>query len=219
MLIHSVFDDEFIPYGRVWTDAPADLVAEVTTALREHTPVPAEGREYLTSDPVLEALPGAKRLKQLLFGGAPAELGRVSGRNTQLNALEYHRSSEFTLSCDDVVVLFALRQDLRDFKLSTSTVKAFRIPAGTLVETYATTLHLAPCHVDEKTGFRVMVALPAGTNEPLTPELEALRDAAEGDSALLRGINKWLIAHPESPQAASGAFVGLTGSDIDLAAE
>lgn len=48
--------------------------------------------------------------------------------------------------------------------LDTAKVKAFRVPAGVLVEVYATTLHYAPCHTDETAGFRVLVALPRGTN-------------------------------------------------------
>lgn len=32
-------------------------------------------------------------------------------------------------------------------------------PAGTAVEVYATTLHYAPCHVEE-TGFQVAIVLP-----------------------------------------------------------
>jgi hypothetical protein len=29
--------------------------------------------------------------------------------------------------------------------------------------------------------------------------------------------NKWLLAHPDSPEAQSGAVVGLAGPNIDLA--
>ena len=47
--------------------------------------------------------------------------------------------------------------DITDGKLDTAKVKAFRAPAGTLVEVYATTLHYAPCHVDPAKGFRVDV--------------------------------------------------------------
>ncbi|HRM28177.1 MAG TPA: DUF4867 family protein [Gemmiger qucibialis] len=36
------------------------------------------------------------------------------------------------------------------------------IPA--LLEVYATTLHYAPCHTDPANGFKVLVALPKGTN-------------------------------------------------------
>ena len=28
--------------------------------------------------------------------------------------------------------------------------------------------------------------------------------------------NKWLLAHPESQEAQSGAYIGLTGKNIDL---
>ena len=29
--------------------------------------------------------------------------------------------------------------------------------------------------------------------------------------------NKWLLAHPDSSEAASGAYIGLTGENIDIA--
>ena len=53
---------------------------------------------------------------------------------------------------------------MSEHKLDTAKVKAFRVPAGALVEVYSTTLHYAPCHTDARTGFRVLVALPKGTN-------------------------------------------------------
>lgn len=28
--------------------------------------------------------------------------------------------------------------------------------------------------------------------------------------------NKWLLAHPESQEAKNGAYIGLTGKNIDL---
>ena len=31
--------------------------------------------------------------------------------------------------------------------------------------------------------------------------------------------NKWLLAHPDSDEAKNGAHIGLTGENIDLAAE
>lgn len=217
MVIHSVHDQEFAEYGKVWSDAPADLVREFTEALAKKVPLPEEGRVYLTSDPALEGLPRAERMRNLLFGGAPTELGRVAGTNTQLNALEYHRCSEFNLSPDEFILMLGRRSDIRDGKLDTSTVKAFRVPAGTLIEVFATSMHFAPAETDPNQGFRVMVALPAQTNEALTPGLEALRDAGEGDAAMLRGVNKWLMAHPDSPLAAQGAYVGLVGENHDLA--
>ena len=39
------------------------------------------------------------------------------------------------------------------------------------------------------------------------------------EDALLRARNKWLVAHPESAEAADGAFAGLTGENIDISAD
>ena len=103
-------------------------------------------------------------------------------------------------------------EDVRDMMLDTARVAAFRVPAGVLVEVYATTLHYAPCHTDPEKGFRVLVALPRGTNTaaPVIP-------AAEGEAAYLTACNKWLLPHPDSDEAKNGAKVGLTGINIDIA--
>ena len=96
--------------------------------------------------------------------------------------------------------------------LDTSRVMAFRVPAGVLVEIYATTLHYAPCHTDPEKGFHVLVALPRGTNTaaPTIP-------APEGEDLYLTACNKWLLPHPDSDEAKGGAKVGLTGDNIDIA--
>ena len=70
----------------------------------------------------------------------------------------------------------------------------------------------SPCHTDPAKGFRVLVALPAGTNT----EKPDIRPLTEEDK-LLRACNKWLLAHPDSAEAADGAYVGLTGENIDIA--
>ena len=61
-------------------------------------------------------------------------------------------------------------------------------------------------------GFRVLVALPRGTNEAapaITP--------CNAEDKTLWARNKWLLAHAESAEAAQGAYVGLKGVNIDLA--
>ena len=37
-----------------------------------------------------------------------------------------------------------------------------------------------------------------------------------GDDAYLWACNKWLLAHPDSAEAAQGAVVALTGENIDI---
>ena len=96
--------------------------------------------------------------------------------------------------------------------LDTARVKAFRVPAGVLVEVYATSLHYAPCHCDPEKGFRVLIALPQGTNT----EKPVMTNKSSEDKRLW-AKNKWLLAHPDSKAAASGAYIGLTGKNLDIA--
>ena len=142
----------------------------------------------------------------------PVQLGMCWGRNTKLNCLEYHRDSEFNLGLGDFILLLAKQDEIENGVLDTAKVKAFRVPAGVLVEVYATTLHYAPCHTDETAGFRVLVALPRGTNTAKP----ALRGVSPEDR-YLAARNKWLLAHPESAEAKNGAAVALRGENIDIA--
>ena len=210
MKILSVFDPEFKPYGKVITGME-ETVAEILAAL-EQTPLP-EGVGYVPTEPILQELPAATEVSENLFGGMPAQLGWCNGHNTKLNCLEYHRDSEFNLGTQDFVLLLAKMEDIGDDgKLDTAKVKAFRAPAGTLIECYATTLHYAPCHCDETKGFRVLVALPWLTNTD-KPSIKVLSP----EDKLLWARNKWLLAHAESAEAAQGAYVGLVGENIDIA--
>ena len=192
MKIYSVNDPEFKPYGRVVTGLEA-AKAEILQALAT-TPLP-EATDYVAEEPVLQGLPAMVEVSEHLFGGMPVQLGWCNGHNTKLNCLEYHRDSEFNLGTEDFILLLAKMDDITDGKLDTAKVKAFRAPAGTLVEVYATTLHYAPCHVDPAKGFK----------------------ADGGDDAQLWACNKWLLAHVESSEAAAGAYVGLEGVNIDIA--
>src|SRR5699024_3642052 len=148
------------------------------------------------------------------FGGMPCQLGWCNGRNTKLNCLEYHRDSEYNLANEDFILLLARRDEIENGRLDTGKVRAFRVPAGTLVEVYATTLHYAPCHTDPDKGFRVLVALPAGTNTA-KPDIAP----KTGEDAWLWACNKWLLAHPDSAEAAQGAAAVLDGENIDIAAD
>ena len=207
MKIHSVFDREFAPYGRV---VEGFGVQTILSALRESTPLP-ERTGYVPEEPAIQQLPEAEAMADALYGGMPVQFGWCNGHNTKLNALEYHRDSEFNLGTEDFILLLAKEDEITDGKLDTAKVKAFRVPAGVMVEVFATTLHYAPCHEDPGKGFRVLVALPKGTNTG-KPELRV----SGGDSRYLWARNKWLLAHPDSAEAKKGACVGLAGENIDI---
>ena len=208
MKVYSVFDPEFAPYGKVITGMDN---ASIINALNASTPLP-EGVEYVPAEPALECLPVFETMRNNVYGGMPVQLGWCNGHNTKLNCLEYHRDSEINLGTEDFILLLAKEEKIVDGVLDTADVEAFLCPKGVMIEVYATSLHYAPCSAKPGMGFRVMVALPRGTNEA-APEFVAYNN----EDKMLWACNKWLLAHAESDEAAQGAYVGLKGKNIDLA--
>lgn len=207
MKILSVTDPSFQNYGQILTGY--DLT-ELLETLERVTPLP-EGVSYVPSQPELMALPVAKELSDGAYGGMPIQLGWCNGHNTKLNCLEYHRDSELNLGTRDFILLLAKREEMENGCLDTSKVVAYHVPAGVLVEVYATTLHYAPCSAKKGEGFKVLIVLPLGTNEE-KPEL-AVKNA---EDRCLWARNKWLLAHKDSSEAAQGAPVLLQGENIDI---
>lgn len=208
MQILSVFDPDFTPYGKVVDGLDTARLLEM---LESTTQKPEDSVTYLPSDKALEALDIFKQLRDNAYGGMPIQIGYCNGNNRKLNCLEYHRDSEINIPGDDIILLLAKLQDVKDGKLDTKKVQAFLAPVGTPVQLYETTLHYAPCNAPGKSGFRVAVVLPRDTNTE-RPEIKI----GGFEDRLLWARNKWLIAHPDSGEAAAGAFVGLTGENITL---
>ena len=208
MKIFSVTDPEFKPYGRVVTGLDT-AKAEILAALA-NTPLPA-ATDYVAEDAALQELPAAVEVSEHLFGGMPCQLGWCNGHNTKLNCLEYHRDSEFNIGLYDFILLVAKEDDIVDGKLDTSKVMAFKAKAGDVVEVYATTLHYAPCNATKDGCFKVVIALPKGTNGA-KPNITPVYD----EDKTLWACNKWLLAHAESDESKQGAYVGLTGENIDI---
>ena len=208
MHIYSIYDKEFAPYGKVIEGVDTAELLKAMSAI----PHPADGVAYEPAIDSLEACAVYSDFTDRVYGGLPIQIGMCWGHNTKLNCLEYHRDSEMNIGTHDFVLLLAKMEDIIDKKLDTAKVKAFKVPAGVLVECYATSLHYAPCHVNAADGFRVAVVLPKGTNTA-KPEFEA----KSFEDTLLTARNKWLIAHAESSEAKDGAYVGLVGENIDIA--
>ena len=204
MKIQKVTDPAFRRYGKVlegYNFGP--LLKEM-----KHTPVP-EDVVYVPSAEELEALDVEKELKNRAFGGLPVQIGYCNGHNKKLNALEYHRNSEINVAVTDLVLLIGHQQDIEeDLTYDTSKVEAFLVPAGTGIEVYATTLHYAPCHVNES-GFQCVVVLPKGTNTEIDFPM-----SEDGEDGLMTARNKWLSAHEDAK--IEGAFNGLKGENITL---
>ena len=210
MHIYSVTDPAFRAYGKILENYDT---SELVSAM-EKIPLPAEGTSYRPGIESLEDCAIFSELRDRAYGGMPNQLGMCWGRNTKLNCLEYHRDSEFNMGTEDFILLLAKMDDIVDDVLDTAKVKAFWCPKGVLIEVYATTLHYAPCHNDPEKGFRVLVGLPAGTNTDYRP--------GTGKNTLDKSLwarNKWLLAHPDSSEAAQGAYVGLKGINLDIQAD
>ena len=206
MEVMDVRGPEFKAYGRVIEGYD---VSGLMKAM-ESTPLP-DGAVYMASVPELEALSAAKELADGIYGQMKIQVGYCNGHNRKLNALEYHRDSEVNLAVKDLILLLGKQQDIsEDFTYDTSKVKAFLVPAGTLIEVYATTLHYAPCEAGDE-GFRCVVVLPQGTNM----ELDHRPVDRCGEEKLLAARNKWLIGHEEGGLD-EGAWIGLTGENISL---
>lgn len=209
MKIQSVFDKAFSTYGKV---VEGYDFSNLLSTLEANSEKPADSVIYVPSVDVLEATEVYAELRDNCYGGMPIQIGYCNGTNTKLNCFEYHRDSEVDIAADDVILLVARQQDIIDGQIDSSKTEAFLCPKGTAVELYATTLHYAPCSAKKGEGFRVIIVLPKGTNEAkpnITPKNE--------EDKYLWALNKWLVAHKDTSEAAEGAHVGITGENVDIA--
>ncbi|MVX65975.1 DUF4867 family protein [Clostridium chromiireducens] len=206
MVIKSVTDKEFKKYGQILKNYDCTEIIEKMKS----TPLP-EGVIYEPSIKELEELSIAKELQDREYGELPIQIGYCNGNNYMLNAVEYHRSSEINIAVTDLILLIGSQQDIEDdYSYDTSKIEAFKVPAGTIIEVYATTLHYAPCNASEE-GFRCVVVLPKDTNLALENKVEKVEE-----DALLFAKNKWLIGHKDTDLGEQGAFIGLVGENIHL---
>ena len=206
MKIYSVNDPEFREFGKVLEGYDTKELIAAMNAVE----MPADGVAYEPWIDSLEKCGIFKSLENNAFGGMPIELGMCWGHNKSLNCLEYHRNSEINIGADDFILLLAKQEKIIEGVLDTADVKAFRAPAGAVVEVYATSLHYAPCQTADG-GFRVAIVLPRNTNTDL-PKGEII----DAEDKTLWARNKWLLAHADSAEAKQGAYVGLKGENITI---
>ena len=149
MKIQNVSDTTFKKYGKVITGLDC---SDIIAAMAE-TPCP-ENVVYVPGAESLENCASAKDIAYTLYGGMPVQIGYCNGNNHKLNGLEYHRDSEVNIAVTDLILLIGSEQDIENGKYDTSKVEAFLVPAGTVIEVYATTLHYAPCNANDG-GFKL----------------------------------------------------------------
>ncbi|HIT06253.1 MAG TPA: DUF4867 family protein [Candidatus Scybalocola faecipullorum] len=205
--ILSVNDAAFSKYGKIVTGYDFSPLIDVMKAKA----IPEEGNIYVGKDDDLMACAIADQIALNFYGSMPIQIGYCNGGSTKLNALEYHKGSEIDIAVTNLVLLLGDIRDIKDNTYPSSAVEAFFVPAGTACELYGTTLHFAPCKVEDS-GFKSIIILPDSTNLPLDP----LPEPRNTEDRLLWMRNKWLIAHPESVPASKGACAGITGDNIEI---
>ena len=181
MEIKKITDTAFKKYGKIVKEIDFTELLDVLN----NTPL-TDKITYVPSVPELEAVAVCKDLQTNFYGELPIQVGYCNGRNYNLNALEYHRSSEINVAGNDAILLLGSQQDITDdYTYNTALVEAFLLPSRTAVELYATTLHFAACSTSDA-GQRIAIVLPKDTNLPL--------DSVHGNTAedkLLFAKNKW----------------------------
>lgn len=202
--LKPVTHPDFARYGECVEDSG---ISALIAYLKESTPVD-DGTKYVASDAKAEELDAFKSLSRRFFGELPIQIGWCNGRNDKLNALEYHNGGEINVAASDAVLLLATLFERDGQTISTSKVRGFYIQEGQAVMLYATTLHFAPCAVNDD-GFRVGIVLPRDTNLPLS--------ARKPEDGTLFMKNKWLLAHEQAKHLIEqGAVSGLKGDFLSL---
>jgi len=208
IFLESCDHGSFLKYGKVIDGLDCRSLVDFMKT-RE---LPAEGTAYTGSIPEMEGIPGpeaGKTWKGFLstrwFGGLPTQAGMVLGRNSRLNALEYHKSSEIIIAGSDMILLLGRVDDIQSWRsYDASLLRGYLLREAQAVELLPETLHFAPIMTTPE-GFRAGIILPAGTNSPL----EHVDTGAPEEQGLLWMMNKWLIACPGSIPAGKGAVTGI----------
>ena len=206
MKLYDVTDSEFAKYGRVLDGYDFTQLFSVA----ENFSVPKDGIVYIASCAELESCAVAEEMCLRGFGGLATQVGYVAGNNGRLDCLEYHKSSEFNIAKEAVILVLGTVFEMQSGTFDTALCKSFLIPAGTGVELYGTTLHYAPFSTDEN-GYCVICVLPKGTNAEKRPF-----EAREEEAVLCAGVNKWLMTHPEAASENAGVHIGLCGNNISI---
>ena len=201
--IFDVNSEEFSTYGRVIKGLD---VTEIISKAKKIENV-GNASNYEPGVEIFEKLAVSGEIKTKFFGEMKIQVGYCWGHNTLFNATEWHTSSEINIAVTPLVLILGHVWDIEDGKIDSSKFKAFYLPAGTVVEVYATSLHFCPCEVSAD-GFGCVVGLPTGTNTDLTVK--------KNDPMLFRK-NKWIIAHVDNEALKNkGVVAGITGTNYEI---
>ncbi|NLA97309.1 MAG: DUF4867 family protein [Spirochaetales bacterium] len=210
-MIHRIDSSRFNQYGTLLPDLKVTDLLETAQKL---TAIPQEGNVYVASLPELEALAETASL-QSYFNGQNIQVGYCNGRNISINGAEYHKSPELFIAVTDCLQFLTPFNQLKDFRaVHTNAAELFYFPKGSVALIKEKVLHLAPLCVHQE-GFKSIIVLPKGTNEPLDTGI--VHNPENDEDKLLFKQNKWMLAHPDRIQLTSqGVAVGLEGENLSI---
>ena len=200
--------DAFAEYGRSLQAAGwKELAGRAARLIPPELP-PA----YLASVPELEQVPPPAALNGI-FRGEDPQVGICRGFNSALNGMEWHDSAEVIVAVSPLILLLGKQAEIDGGEWNSRHARACFLRAGEAVMLNPGTLHFAPCRTDEYP-FLSLIVLPRGVNGDLASgEGE---DPEESADPILWKHRKWLLAHPDSPQAEKGAPVGINGPNLQV---
>ena len=203
--IFKISDTEFQKYGRLLEGYDTE---EITGYMKSKTGIPEEGNVYVPSDSEMEKLEIIQKIKKNIFGELEIQAGYCNGNNSQLNALEFHKSPEVNIAVTDIVLILGKTSDIQENEYSIEKTDIFFIPEGSIFEVYGDTLHFSPCKSGDN-GFKCVVILLKETNTELS-------DTTAEDKLLFKK-NKWILIHEDFTRLANlGAHKGLKGNNIKI---
>ncbi len=206
--LYSVLDPSFQSFGKV---LDMNDFIQLSKYMNTKTTMPETANVYVAHDADFALSITNKDIYKDIYGDMPIEFGYVNGFNSQLNALEYHKSSEINVALTPLVLMLGHVSDIKDKKYDSSHLIAFYVPQNTAIEIYPKVLHFSPCKVLDS-GFKCAVILPYGTN------MNFIRPVSSYEENLyLFKTNKWLLAHQENKRMIDlGAYIGVTGINYEI---
>ena len=195
--------DAFAAYGRSLPAAGWKELAEHTADLIP----PEEAPAYIASVPELESV-FRPQSSEGVFGDEEPQVGVCRGYNAALNGMEWHDSPEIVVAVSPLLLILGRPEELENGGWNSRHARICFLSAGQVVLLHPGTLHFAPCRVTDSP-FLSLIILPRGVNGELPPE-----DGRETADRILWKHRKWLLTHPDSPQAQNGAPVGIIGPNL-----
>lgn len=207
--VNSVNDNSFKKYGRIIEGYDFSGLIEY---INEKTIIPINSNIYHPTITEMEEMDIYQKVKNGIYGGMEIQIGYCNGKNSTYNGFEYHKASEVNIAVTNFILVLGHLWDIENNNYNVENAELFFVEKGTAIEMYETTLHLAPCKVDDE-GFKDIVILPKGTNTPLGKKNEIMN--REDELLLLK--NKWIIAHKDREVLIKqGAYPGLVGENKEV---